>query len=66
MAEKWAQVLQREFHEQGDLEKELGLSVLPINDRGKISLEDFQLGFKKNVAAKLFEVVTNVLPGKSV
>ncbi|KAI8098956.1 uncharacterized protein BX664DRAFT_309976 [Halteromyces radiatus] len=65
VAKKWAEILQQEFHEQGDLEKELGLSVLPINDRGKISLEDFQLGFKKNVAGKLFDAVANVLPDMS-
>ncbi|CAO3591876.1 unnamed protein product [Absidia cylindrospora] len=62
VAKKWAEILQHEFHEQGDLEKELGLSVLPMNERGKVSLEDFQLGFKKNVAGKLFEAVADVLP----
>ncbi|ORZ14239.1 hypothetical protein BCR42DRAFT_418351 [Absidia repens] len=62
VAKKWAEILQKEFHEQGDLEKELELTVLPINDRGKISLEDFQLGFKKSVAGKLFEAVASILP----
>ncbi|CAO3590012.1 unnamed protein product [Absidia cylindrospora] len=62
VAKKWAEFLQKEFHEQGDLEKEMELSVLPINDRGKISLEDFQLGFKKSVAGKLFEAVAGILP----
>jgi hypothetical protein len=64
VAKEWAEILQREFFAQGDLERELGLSVLPINDRGKIPLEDFQLGFKKNIAEKLFVAVANVLPGK--
>jgi hypothetical protein len=36
------------------------MPVLPINERGKISLEDFQLTFKKFVALKLFESVTKV------
>ncbi|SAM01595.1 hypothetical protein [Absidia glauca] len=62
VAKEWAEILQREFFAQGDLERELGLSVLPINDRGKIPLEDFQLGFKKNIAEKLFVAVANVLP----
>lgn len=36
------------------------MPVLPINERGKISLEDFQLTFKRFVALKLFESVSNV------
>ncbi|KAI8334442.1 hypothetical protein BC941DRAFT_432989 [Chlamydoabsidia padenii] len=62
VAKEWAEILQDEFFAQGDLERELGLCVLPMNDRGRISLEDFQLGFKKNVAGKLFDAVANVLP----
>lgn len=36
------------------------MPVLPINERGKISLEDFQLTFKRFVALKLFESVSKV------
>ncbi|KAI8645637.1 hypothetical protein BD408DRAFT_411288 [Parasitella parasitica] len=61
-AKRWAQILAEEFFEQGDLEKELGMSVLPINERGKIPLEDFQLTFKRFVAMKLFESVSSVTP----
>ncbi|KAL7318057.1 hypothetical protein PS15m_004330 [Mucor circinelloides] len=59
-AKRWAKILAEEFFEQGDLERELGMPVLPINERGKISLEDFQLTFKRFVALKLFESVSNV------
>lgn len=59
-AKRWAQILAEEFFEQGELEKEFGLNVLPMNDRGKIQLEDFQLGFKKCVALKLFEGISSV------
>ncbi|CAO3612365.1 unnamed protein product [Mucor hiemalis] len=59
-AKRWAKILAEEFFEQGDLEKELGMSVLPINERGKIPLEDFQLTFKKFVALKLFESCSKV------
>lgn len=38
------------------------MSVLPINERGKVSLEDFQLTFKRFVALKLFESVSKVTP----
>ncbi|KAL0077051.1 hypothetical protein F4703DRAFT_1742946, partial [Phycomyces blakesleeanus] len=61
-AEKWAKLLVEEFCKQGDLEKELGMPVLPMNQRGKLPLEDFQLSFKRNVAYKLFTAVKDVLP----
>jgi hypothetical protein len=38
----------------------LNLTVLPIYDRGKISLEDFQLTFKRFIALKLFDSVSRV------
>jgi hypothetical protein len=40
------------------------MSVLPINERGKIRLEDFQIGFKRFIALKLFEAVSHVSFGK--
>ncbi|OAC97963.1 hypothetical protein MUCCIDRAFT_191379 [Mucor lusitanicus CBS 277.49] len=61
-AKRWAKILAEEFFEQGDLERELGMTVLPINERGKIRLEDFQLTFKRFVALKLFESVSKVTP----
>ncbi|KAI7895327.1 uncharacterized protein EV154DRAFT_495633 [Mucor mucedo] len=60
LAKAWAKILAEEFFEQGDLEKELGMTVLPIHQRGKICLEDFQITFKKFVALKLFEAVSQV------
>ncbi|KAI8889731.1 HD-domain/PDEase-like protein [Backusella circina FSU 941] len=59
-AKRWAKILAEEFFEQGDLERELGMTVLPINERGKVRLEDFQIGFKKCIALKLFEAVSQV------
>ncbi|KAI8378483.1 hypothetical protein BD560DRAFT_389492 [Blakeslea trispora] len=64
LAKKWAMILSEEFSEQGDLEKELGIPVIPINERGKIPLADFQLSFKRFVALKLFEAVSSVTSGK--
>ncbi|KAI7898877.1 uncharacterized protein BX663DRAFT_442147, partial [Cokeromyces recurvatus] len=63
-AKRWAKILAEEFFEQGDLERELGLTILPINERGKIPLEDFQLGFKRFVALKLFDSVSETTPCK--
>jgi len=64
-AKRWAEVLVDEFSNQGDLERELGLPVLPVNDRGKLSLEDFQLGFIRHIAINLFQAVANVIPEMS-
>ncbi|KAI9014000.1 hypothetical protein CLU79DRAFT_871073 [Phycomyces nitens] len=63
-AEKWAKLLVEEFCKQGDLESELGMTVLPMNQRGKLPLADFQLSFKRNIAYKLFTAIRDVLPGK--
>lgn len=58
---KWAELLVQEFVCQGDLEKQLGLPVLPMNDRSKVVLEDSQIGFIKFVALDLFQTVSHVL-----
>lgn len=47
---------------QGDLEKELGIPSLPINERGKVSLPDFQLFFMKNVALDLYSSFGQLFP----
>lgn len=48
---------------QGDLERALGLPILPLNDRQKVILEDSQIGFIRFVALELFQRVSDVLPG---
>lgn len=55
---EWAQILIEEFASQGDLERELGMPVLPMNDRSKIILEDSQIGFIKFVALNLFQSIS--------
>ncbi|KAL0090378.1 hypothetical protein J3Q64DRAFT_1729565 [Phycomyces blakesleeanus] len=64
-AEKWAELLVEEFVLQGDLERELGMPVLPMNDRTKVILEDSQIGFICFVALDLFKSVQKVLPEMS-
>ncbi|KAI8373284.1 hypothetical protein BD560DRAFT_394525 [Blakeslea trispora] len=58
---KWAELLVEEFVCQGDLEKELGMPVLPMNDRDKVILEDSQIGFIRFVALDLFQNVREIL-----
>ncbi|KAI9486281.1 MAG: hypothetical protein EXX96DRAFT_548412 [Benjaminiella poitrasii] len=58
---EWAQILIEEFASQGDLERELGMSVSPMNDRSLIVLEDSQIGFIRFVALGLFESVSDYI-----
>ncbi|KAI8373605.1 hypothetical protein EDC96DRAFT_498924 [Choanephora cucurbitarum] len=60
-AYEWAQILVEEFASQGDLERELGMPVLPMNDRNQIVLEDSQIGFIRFVALGLFESVSDYM-----
>ncbi|RCH80784.1 3',5'-cyclic-nucleotide phosphodiesterase, partial [Rhizopus stolonifer] len=60
---EWAQILVEEFASQGDLERELGMDVLPMNDRSQIVLEDSQIGFIRFVALGLFESVSDYMQG---
>ncbi|EPB88592.1 hypothetical protein HMPREF1544_04585 [Mucor circinelloides 1006PhL] len=60
-AYEWAQILIEEFASQGDLERELGLNVMPMNDRSQIILEDSQIGFIRFVAVGLFESVSEYM-----
>jgi hypothetical protein len=53
-----------EFACQGDLEKQLGIPVSPLNDRDKLILEDSQIGFIRFVAMGLFQQVRQVMQGK--
>ncbi|KAI7867749.1 hypothetical protein BDF14DRAFT_1742942 [Spinellus fusiger] len=61
-AEQWAELLVEEFVCQGDLERQLGMPVLPMHDRAKVVLEDSQIGFIRFVALDLFRSVKTVVP----
>ncbi|GAA5802997.1 hypothetical protein HPULCUR_008472 [Helicostylum pulchrum] len=61
-AKQWAILLADEFSIQGDLEKELGIPSIAINERGKVSLPDFQLFFMKNVALDLYSTFGKLFP----
>ncbi|KAI7901022.1 uncharacterized protein BX663DRAFT_142644 [Cokeromyces recurvatus] len=56
-AAQWAHLLVEEFISQGDLERELGIPVMPMNDRDKVILEDSQIGFIESIALDLFQSV---------
>lgn len=56
-------MLAQEFACQGDLERQLGMPVQPMNDRDKMVLEDMQIGFIRFVAMNLFQSVADVTHG---
>jgi hypothetical protein len=62
---EWAKILIEEFSSQGDLERELGMHVLPMNDRSKIILEDSQIGFMRFVALGLFQSISDYMQGNN-
>lgn len=47
---------------QGDLERELEIPSIAINERGKVTLADFQLSFMENIALGLYQTVSELLP----
>ncbi|KAJ9466470.1 putative 3prime [Diplonema papillatum] len=66
LAEKWGMLVQEEFYEQGDKERELGMPVLPMFDRSirgeKLSQS---LGFLRNVALPYFCLLAEIFPSLS-
>ncbi|KAG2191913.1 hypothetical protein INT46_006795 [Mucor plumbeus] len=61
-AKSWAITLAEEFFMQGDLERELEIPSIAINERGKVTLADFQLSFMENIALGLYQTVSELLP----
>ncbi|KAI9471848.1 MAG: hypothetical protein EXX96DRAFT_509592 [Benjaminiella poitrasii] len=59
-AAQWARLLTEEFVCQGDLERDLGLPVLPMCDRNKVVLEDSQISFIRCIALDLFQSVQEI------
>ncbi|CAG8802341.1 31354_t:CDS:2, partial [Racocetra persica] len=55
IAANWSNVLIEEFRCQGDLERKLGLPIIPLNDRnGKTTQSESQIGFIDYCAMPLF------------
>lgn len=63
---KWSKLLSEEFFRQGDVEKEAQKPVSMYCDRETTILSKSQIGFLKNIALPLFEVVASALNSKSV
>uniref|UniRef100_A0AC34RG77 PDEase domain-containing protein n=1 Tax=Panagrolaimus sp. JU765 TaxID=591449 RepID=A0AC34RG77_9BILA len=51
----WNERILEEYWRQGDKEKELGLEVSPMCDRGNVTIEKSQVGFIDYIVHPLFE-----------
>lgn len=63
---KWSKLLAEEFFHQGDIEKEANQPVSMYCDRETTILSKSQIGFLKNIALPLFELLSAFLNSKNV
>lgn len=61
LSKRWTELLFKEFHNQGDIEKKLGLDVSELCDR-KISISSSSIEFINNIVFPCFELVVRLLP----
>lgn len=59
---KWSMLLQDEFFEQGDIEKQLGRDVFVLFDRERASIPNLQLGFINGVILPYFTPLLGLVP----
>ena len=64
--EKWCKRVVEEFYTQGDLEKQLGLSVSMYCDRETTDISKSQIGFIKNIVLPLFSVINFILESEDI
>ncbi|KAI9305736.1 hypothetical protein BJ944DRAFT_179493 [Cunninghamella echinulata] len=62
IAKIWAERLVKELHQQGDIEKELGMTSLQIHQRGEVSLPHFQKQFIDQVGEGLYKTISDIVP----
>lgn len=59
---KWAELVTKEFHNQGDIEKSLGLPISFLCDRATANLPASQIGFISGIVLPTFHLVEKFLP----
>lgn len=60
---RWVQMLEEEFFRQGDVERELGMTISPLFDRNKPGVSKSQVVFMDIVAVPIFTALASVFPG---
>jgi cAMP-specific phosphodiesterase 4 len=64
--ERWCRLVVEEFYTQGDLEKQMGLTVSMYCDRETTDISKSQAGFIKNIVLPLFTAVNFVLESQDI
>ena len=59
---KWAELVTKEFHNQGDNEKKLNLSVSFLCDRNTANIPSSQVSFIDGIVLPTFQLVEKLLP----
>jgi len=62
LCQVWAYMIIDEFFKQGDMERELGLSVQPLNDREKVNKHQSQVGFIEFFVAPFVIAIEKLVP----
>ena len=63
---KWCGLLLQEFFQQGDTEKELGLSVSMYCDRESTDISKSQAGFLQNLVLPIFSALSSTLRSSEI
>lgn len=64
--EKWCRLVVEEFYTQGDIEKQMGLTVSMYCDRETTDISKSQAGFIKSIVSPLFSVVNFILQSEMI
>ena len=62
LCKKWSDLVVTEFFQQGDLEKQLGLTVSPNMDRSHSNQIEISLGFGDVIVKPYFEMLASFVP----
>ena len=59
---KWVELLSKEFWREGDIKKDLGIELSPLEDRTKIDVPNSQLFFISTFSMPMAEKLANIYP----
>lgn len=60
--DRWTDLVYKEFFNQGDVEKKLGMQVSPLCDRKTVKVAKAQVGFIQYVVLPQFELILEIMP----
>lgn len=63
LSQRISEHIYKEFHAQGDLEKQHGRTPIPMMDREKADVPREQVGFLDSVALPVYQALADILPG---